>query len=195
MKAALLPLVWIIASQAAFAQGSFELVPIGRPAPSPLQFFAALEPIPGSASYTRSGQAFFSLQGNLFSGTAVWSADHPEEINRVENRNGDVIANLSSRYVDPLQPGSTSPWGTGHATWDPMPLSQSQIQELLRGDWFVYIGINPIDNYGIRGQLVLVPEPSPFALLGAGFLAAAVPSLRRKFYLPGSKSRAAELMQ
>ena len=72
----------------------------------------------------------------------------------------------------------TPPFGAG-----PFTLSDSQINELMSGLWYMNVTSSDFPNGQIRGQILEVPEPSLISLFGLGSLLLAsrkVQPLRQK---------------
>ena len=57
----------------------------------------------------------------------------------------------------------TDPFGAG-----PFALTDNQISELVNGLWYVNVTSSTMPDGQLRGQILAVPEPSAWALLGLG---------------------------
>jgi hypothetical protein len=151
MKTNYLFLLAIFSFQSLLAQGT-------------LEFHATLLPDrPDGSDWTSGGDATFFLNGNQFSGTAVYSAAIPETFARVENNIGVVIAGTTDFKI--LSIGEGSPTALVEASWDPVTISEAQQTELLAGEWNVKIFFQETT---IAGKLEVVPEPGAWALFGLG---------------------------
>jgi hypothetical protein len=49
-------------------------------------------------------------------------------------------------------------------------LTETQVSELLRGEWRITIGSLDYPDGALRGQITVVPEPGVYAFLASGFL-------------------------
>ena len=89
--------------------------------------------------------------------------------------NGPIIFNLGGPMFRPGNDFGTPPGyrffspevlpGLGAG---PFPLTESQINELESGLWYVNVTSAAFPNGQLRGQILEVPEPSTLPLLGLG---------------------------
>ena len=130
-----------------------------------IEFHAAIEAITSEdlPDWSSGGSAVFFLEGNTFSGRAVFDAASFPLYGRLENNRGGTIANATAMRA--IGAVSTAPSGPVEATWDAITLSEIQKSELLQEGWHVTIGFSQTI---IQGQLQQVPEPSTQMLFGIG---------------------------
>jgi len=88
--------------------------------------------------------------------------------------NGNIIFDLGDYYLSIRPQGGADPAYLGGFT-----LSNNQISELLSGQWYFNINTAAYPNGELRGQIVVVPEPSAIVLLVIGGILPFVKMLRR----------------
>jgi hypothetical protein len=153
--------------------------------------------IPPNSTSLAGWGAFEVRTGNLFvaavqvfdpvviNGTSValFRATNPTEI-------GTQLFELPFYNYSPPAPGGE---GGGAATYilnQTLTLTLTQVSDLQSGYWWVSVVTPAFPNGEIRGQITPVPEPSTWALIGAGSALAAV----RQFLHRGPKQNSAAIV-
>jgi len=82
---------------------------------------------------------------------------------------GPVFHSVSQFGPPPYYAFFSSAIGSGFGA-GPFTLTDSQINDLINGLWYVNVTSSSFPNGQLRGQILEVPEPSTWALFGSGSL-------------------------
>jgi hypothetical protein len=165
------PLRLFLFAISANAQGTFQFhAEMGGPANDLSQSYA---------------EGYFRLDGAIFSGTLYERGGGGV---RITDTAGTLIFNAAQEFA--IDGGPNGGVFAGGATWFGESLTDSQIAQLIGGNWYAAMNtpgppFSPGDQ--MSGQLQLVPEPSTFAAFGLGLLALASfcrPSRTANFGMP-----------
>jgi hypothetical protein len=129
----------------------------------------AQEVPPVSTPATGTGTATFNPSTNFFTLTYAFSG---------------LVAPQIDAHIHVAPPGVPGPIVIPLPLGSPVNFSttitEAQEAQLLSNLWYVNIHSAAFPNGEIRGQLVAVPEPGTYAVMGAAVLAAAVILRRRR---------------
>jgi len=132
------------------------------------------------------GQGTFTLTESLltYDVTAPWRLDVCEIRGPGPFPEAPLLFNLRLLFCNaPGPPPDTN--RVGCFFQGSLALSDLQVQQLLEGQWYARVFVE--ERVSLQGQIVLVPEPSPFILLalGLGILIAVRHLLLRRSALSG----------
>lgn len=140
-----------------------------------LQFTAGLNganivPSPGGSG---SGQGTFTLDGSLFAGGVTFALGNPPTGTSIHGpalpgNNANALFDMRGPTFVAPDPVSGDPGGLFYDV--NRTLTASEISDLSAGLWYVNVRSDSFPNGDIRGQIVLVPEPSTWALMGIGIM-------------------------
>jgi hypothetical protein len=121
-------------------------------------------PFVATGTFTLRGDAFsydVSMYGYyLYPAVATINGPAPP------NKAAPVLFTLAPFGRVTPDPGSGALDGVWTADW--MTLTESQKADLLAGLWYVEWASAEWPEWNVRGQILLVPEPATWALLGLG---------------------------
>lgn len=113
--------------------------------------------------YTGNGQ--FTLTGSILNGTLLYTPLENQLFNRIENAAGQPL-------FSPTKEMDLAPETFYGAIWTDVQLTDTQVNELLAGEWRINVGSVDYPGGALRGQISVVPEPSASLLmiLGGGLV-------------------------
>jgi hypothetical protein len=142
---------------------------VGTHAQGTIQFGVKLTAVPPfestpAAEYT--GNGLFTLSGSVLNGTLTYTPLNQQSFTRIENSAGLPL-------FLPTEDVSLAPENANLATWTNVQLTDTQMSDLFRGDWWLNVGSIDYPQGALRGQLTAVPEPNTYVFFACGVLVVA----------------------
>jgi hypothetical protein len=129
-------------------------------APDPsIEFEAMLRPISSAQNASSGGGAYFSLDQDFFNGGGGFTSIAPPLFANIVDRRGTIV-----HQAVVLGRVEGDPFSSTSVHWPHKTLTQTQISELMAGEWSVNIGLEGYSGSVIEGPIYLVPEPRVSAL-------------------------------
>jgi hypothetical protein len=146
-------------------------------APDPsINFEATLRPITSAQNASSGGGAYFSLDQDVFNGGGGFTSIAPPLFANLVDGRGAIM-----HQAVVLGRVEGSPFSSTSLHWPHKVLTQTQISQLMAGEWSVNIGLEGYSGSVIEGSIFLVPEPSVWALCSVAFTAFAARGLCRRY--------------